>query len=71
MIIQINKHLKKIIIVFFPVKFVDDKTPAIGKPTKHEKVRAKSDTFNESQMISYKSGSNEKTKFNDSKRTST
>ena len=64
-------ELKKIIIVFFPVKFVDDKTPAMGKPKKHEKVRAKSDTFNESQMISYKLGSNEKTKFNDSKSTST
>ena len=35
----------------------------MGKPKKHEKVRAKSDTFNESQMISYKSGSNEKTKL--------
>ena len=47
---------------------MDDRTPAMGKPKKHDKVKAKSDTFNESHIISYKSGSNEKTKFNDSKR---
>ena len=62
-------ELKKIIIGFFPVKFVDANMPAIGRPIIQEIKSASEEIFKDKNIISYKSGSKDKINLKESDKT--
>ena len=45
---------------------MEDKIPAIGKPNRHEIVKARIEILRDNQIISYKSGSKDKINLNES-----
>jgi len=59
------KELKKSLSIFLPKKFLTAKKADTGKAIIVDIINATIDTFKERNIISYRSSSNEKIRFND------